>query len=56
LFSWSVYYIHNIEYRPLSFAGGQLRTTPAVAYQRIQENIEAQFGDRFLVVFQEGVM
>jgi len=27
----------------LSFAGGQLRTTPAVAYQRIWENIEAQF-------------
>lgn len=34
---------------------GQLRTTPTVAYQKIRENIEAQFGDRFLVVFQEGL-
>lgn len=55
-FPWSVYYIHNIEYRPQAIiCRGQLRTTPAVAYQRIRENVEAQFGDRFLVVFQEGV-
>ena len=55
-FPWSLYYIHNIEYRPQAvICRGQLRTTPAVAYQRIRENIEAQFGDRFLVVFQEGV-
>lgn len=55
-FSWSVYYIHNIEYRPQAIiCRGQLRTTPAVAYQRIRENVEAQFGDRFLVVFQEGL-
>jgi membrane-associated protease RseP (regulator of RpoE activity) len=55
-FPWSVYYIHSIEYRPQAvICRGQLRTTPAVAYQRIRENIEAQFGDRFLVVFQEGV-
>jgi len=40
---------------PAVILPGQLRTTPAVAYQRIRENIEAQFGDRFLVVFQEGV-
>lgn len=55
-FPWSVYYIHNIDYRPQAIiCRGQLRTTPALAYQRIQENIEAQFGDRFLVVFQEGL-
>lgn len=55
-FPWSVYYIHNIEYRPQAvICRGQLRTTPAEAYKRIRENIEAQFGDRFLVVFQEGV-
>ena len=55
-FPWSVYYIHNIDYRPQAvICRGQLRTTPAVAYQRIQENVEAQFGDRFLVVFQEGL-
>jgi membrane-associated protease RseP (regulator of RpoE activity) len=54
-FPWSVYYIHNIEYRPQAvICQGQLKTTPAVAYQRIRENIEAQFGDRFLIVFQDG--
>ncbi len=55
-FPWSVYYIHKIEYRPQAvICRGQLRTTPAVAYQNIRENIEAQFGDRFLVIFQEGL-
>jgi membrane-associated protease RseP (regulator of RpoE activity) len=55
-FPWSVYYIHNIEYRPQAvICRGQLRTTPELAYQRIQENIAEHFGDRFLVVFQEGL-
>ncbi|WP_026731033.1 site-2 protease family protein [Fischerella sp. PCC 9605] len=55
-FPWSVYYIQNIEYRPQAvICRGQLRTKPAEAYQRIKENIEAQFGDRFLLVFQEGL-
>lgn len=55
-FPWSVYYIHNIEYRPQAvICRGQLKTTPTVAYQQIRENVEVQFGDRFLVVFQEGV-
>ncbi|ARV60085.1 site-2 protease family protein [Nostocales cyanobacterium HT-58-2] len=54
-FPWSVYYIQNIEYRPQAvICRGQLRTTPTNAYQRIKANIEAQFGDRFLVIFQEG--
>jgi len=54
-FPWTVYYIHDIEYRPQAIiCKGQLRTTPTVAYQQIRENIEAQFGDRFLVVFQDG--
>ncbi|MEB3180175.1 MAG: site-2 protease family protein [Nostocaceae cyanobacterium] len=55
-FPWSVYYIHNLEYRPQAvICRGQLRTTPAVAYQQVRENIEAQFGDRFLLIFQEGL-
>ena len=55
-FPWSVYYIHNIEYRPQAvICRGQLRSSAAVAYQKIRENIEAQFGDRFLVIFQEGL-
>jgi membrane-associated protease RseP (regulator of RpoE activity) len=31
-----------------------LRTTPSQAYQQIKANIESQFGDRFLLIFQEG--
>lgn len=53
-FPWSFYYIQNIEYRPQAvICRGQLRTTPINAYDRIKENIEAQFGDRFVVIFQE---
>ncbi|WP_016951820.1 site-2 protease family protein [Anabaena sp. PCC 7108] len=55
-FSWSVYYIQNIEYRPQAvICRGQLRTTPINAYQQIKANIEREFGDRFLVIFQEGI-
>ncbi|MBD2440070.1 site-2 protease family protein [Nostoc sp. FACHB-110] len=55
-FPWSVYYIQNIEYRPQAIiCRGQLRTTPNQAYQRIKANIEVEFGDRFLVIFQEGI-
>jgi membrane-associated protease RseP (regulator of RpoE activity) len=54
-FPWSVYYIQNIEYKPQAvICRGQLRTTPTNAYQKVKENIEAQFGDRFLLIFQEG--
>ncbi|PPS44275.1 site-2 protease family protein [Chroococcidiopsis sp. TS-821] len=55
-FPWSIFYIHNIEYRPQAvICYGQLRTTPTAAYQRVKENIQAQFGDRFQVVLQEGL-
>ncbi len=54
-FPWSVYYIQNIEYRPQAvICRGQLRCSPTEAYQKIKANIEAEFGDRFLVIFQEG--
>jgi membrane-associated protease RseP (regulator of RpoE activity) len=54
-FPWSIYYIQNIEYRPQAIiCRGQLRTTPIQAYQQIRTNIESQFGDRFLIIFQEG--
>lgn len=54
-FPWSVYYLQNVEYRPQALiCRGQLRTSPEVAYQTIRENIEMRFGDRFLVIFQEG--
>jgi len=55
-FPWSIYYVQNIEYRPQAVVcRGQLRTTPSNAYQQIKENVEAQFGDRFLLIFQEGL-
>jgi membrane-associated protease RseP (regulator of RpoE activity) len=55
-FPWSIYYIQNIEYRPQAIVcRGQLRTAPTNAYQRIKANIEAEFGDRFLIIFQEGI-
>ncbi|MBW4687198.1 MAG: site-2 protease family protein [Komarekiella atlantica HA4396-MV6] len=55
-FPWSTYYVQNIEYRPQAVVcRGQLRTTPNNAYQKIKANVEAQFGDRFLLIFQEGL-
>ncbi|KAB8314065.1 site-2 protease family protein [Tolypothrix campylonemoides VB511288] len=55
-FPWSVYYLQNIEYRPQAIiCRGQLRTTATNAYERIKANIEEQFGDRFLIIFQEGL-
>ncbi|HEY9643666.1 MAG TPA: site-2 protease family protein [Coleofasciculaceae cyanobacterium] len=55
-FPWSVYYLQTIEHRPQALiCRGQLRTSPEVAYKTVQENIEAHFSDRFLVVFQEGL-
>lgn len=54
-FPWSLYYLQNIEYRPQALiCKGQLRGNPTVAYDTIRENIESHFGDRFLVIFQEG--
>jgi membrane-associated protease RseP (regulator of RpoE activity) len=55
-FPWSVYYVQNIEYRPQAvICRGHLRTMATAAYEQIKANIEEQFGDRFLVIFQEGI-
>lgn len=55
-FPWSVYYLQNIEYRPQALiCRGQLRSSPTVAYETVRENVENNFGQRFLVVFQEGL-
>jgi Zn-dependent protease len=54
-FPWSTYYLQNIDYRPQAvICRGQLRSQPDVAYKTIRDNVEAAFGDRFFVVFQEG--
>ncbi|MBD2079148.1 site-2 protease family protein [Leptolyngbya sp. FACHB-17] len=53
-FPWSVFYLRHLEYHPQGVVcRGQLRTSPEVAYQTVRQNVEAQFGDRFHVIFQE---
>jgi membrane-associated protease RseP (regulator of RpoE activity) len=52
-FPWSVYYLKNVDLRPQAvICRGQLRGEAEVAYQTIRKNIQAAFGDRFLVLFQ----
>ncbi|MEA5535115.1 site-2 protease family protein [Crocosphaera sp. XPORK-15E] len=55
-FPWAVYYLQNLDYRPQAIlCRGKLRTAPEEAYKSIKKNIEQVFGDRFLVLFQEGL-
>ncbi|MFM7424256.1 MAG: site-2 protease family protein [Elainella sp.] len=55
-FPWTVYYLQNIEHKPQALiCRGQLRASPDLAYKTVQENVQTHFGDRFLLVFQEGV-
>ncbi|MDJ1174781.1 site-2 protease family protein [Roseofilum capinflatum] len=54
-FPWSAYALHETECKgQVVICRGQLRTRSEEAYQTVREKIEAQFGDRFLIVFQEG--
>ncbi len=56
-FPWSVYYLQNIDYRPQAvICRGQLRAESEVAYQTIRKNVQTEFGDRFLVLFQTGAV
>ncbi len=53
-FPWSHFALHKVEYRLQAvICQGQLRSDPSAAYQRIQQNVKARFGDRFLVLLQE---
>ncbi len=54
-FPWSIFYVNNIEYRPQAIiCRGQLREkSSSQAYERIKKNVRSEFGDRFLVLFQE---
>lgn len=55
-FPWTVYHLRHLEYRSQAvICRGQLRSNPELAYQTIREKIETQFGDRFLVVFQQSL-
>jgi membrane-associated protease RseP (regulator of RpoE activity) len=54
-FPWSTYYVQNFEYRPQAvICWGQLRAPAETAYQQVQANVRSEFGDRFLVLLQEG--
>ncbi|MFB2875514.1 site-2 protease family protein [Floridanema aerugineum] len=53
-FPWSVYYLQDLEYHPQAvICRGHLRTKSEEAYRTIRSNIEAKFGDRFFVIFQD---
>ncbi|MEM9214651.1 MAG: site-2 protease family protein [Cyanobacteria bacterium P01_F01_bin.150] len=55
-FPWSVYYLKGIEHRAQALiCTGHLRTSSDVAYQTISDNIRQNFGQRFLVIFQQGL-
>lgn len=55
-FPWQVYYLQTLDYSPQAvLCRGKLRTVPEEAYRKIRNNIEQSFGDRFLVLFQEGL-
>ena len=53
-FPWNIYYLQNIDYRPQAIlCRGKLKTVPEEAYQKIKDNVEGAFGDRFFLIFQE---
>lgn len=55
-FPWTVFYLQKLEYRPQAvICRGQLRAASDFAYATIQENVCSHFGDRFLVLLQEGL-
>lgn len=55
-FPWGIYYLQNIDYRPQAIlCRGKLRAVPEEAYNTIKGNVEKEFGDRFLVLFQESL-
>ena len=50
-----MYYVQDFEYRPQAIiCRGNLRADPDEAYDRISHNIESLFGQKFLLVLQEG--
>ncbi len=55
-FSWRIYHLQDINYHPQTIlCHGKLKTLPEEAYNSIKDNIEKVFGDRFLILFQEGL-
>lgn len=53
-FPWEVYYLQTVDYGGQAvLCRGKLRTVPEKAYQKIKSNVQKQFGERFLILFQE---
>ncbi|VEP18450.1 Peptidase M50 [Hyella patelloides LEGE 07179] len=53
-FPWNIYYLQHIDYRPQAIlCRGKLKTIPEEAYDKIKDNVEGAFGDRFFLIFQE---
>ncbi|MEM9244694.1 MAG: site-2 protease family protein [Cyanobacteria bacterium P01_F01_bin.153] len=54
-FSWSTFYLRQVEYRPqVAICHGQLRTNAEAAYDTIGKKLSQTFSDRFLLLLQEG--
>jgi membrane-associated protease RseP (regulator of RpoE activity) len=54
-FPWSTYFLQKIDYKPQAIiCRGQLKAQAHAAYQTIRDNVQAQFGDRYLVILQMG--
>ena len=55
-FPWNIYYLQHIDYRPQAIlCRGKLKTIPEEAYNKIKDNIQGAFGDRFFLIFQESL-
>ena len=55
-FPWGIYYLQQLDYRPQAIlCRGKLQVAPEMAYERVKDNVEQVFGDRFLVLFQESL-
>ncbi len=55
-FPWGVYYLQQLDYRPQAIlCRGKLQVAPEMAYERVKDNVEEVFGNRFLVLFQESL-
>jgi len=55
-FPWEVFQVHKVEYRPQAIiCRGNLRAEPDSAYQQVADQVSSHFGQRFLLVLQEGM-
>ncbi|GAB4210698.1 MAG: site-2 protease family protein [Synechococcales cyanobacterium] len=55
-FPWEVFQVQKVEYRPQAIiCRGNLRTEAEAAYTQVADKVAAHFGERFLLVLQEGL-